>query len=155
MKICLSRTDSIGDVILSLPMVGFIKKHLPESEVLFLGKTYTRPVIKLNPYVDEFLNWDQMKDKSDSEIIAKLKKLSIDVFIHVFPNKRLAKLVKKAGISRRIGTSRRLFHWLTCNEKVSFTRKGSDLHESELNLKLLAHCLENLNILKKKLMSLH
>jgi ADP-heptose:LPS heptosyltransferase len=34
-------------------------------------------------------------------------------------------------------TAGRWWHWLTCNERVSFTRRGSELHEAQLNIKLL------------------
>jgi ADP-heptose:LPS heptosyltransferase len=37
----------------------------------------------------------------------------------------------------RIGTSHRLFHWFTCNQLINFTRKKSELHEAQLNFKLL------------------
>jgi heptosyltransferase-3 len=137
MRVCLSRTDSIGDVILSLPMAGVIKEKIPEAKVIFLGKTYTKPIVQANQYIDEFINWDDMSAKEIRDIAQLLQEQKIDVFIHVFPNKKIAKAVKMAEIPSRIGTSRRLFHYLTCNRKVSFSRKKSLLHESQLNLNLL------------------
>ncbi|MCB0478148.1 MAG: glycosyltransferase family 9 protein [Crocinitomicaceae bacterium] len=134
---CISRTDSIGDVVLTLPMVCFLKKNYPESKIIFLGKTYTKSIIQLCSSVDEILLFDEMEHQTTDEIAAKLSSLRISHFIHVFPNKKLAKAAKQAKIPHRIGTSHRLFHWLTCNEKVDFTRKNSELHESQLNFKLL------------------
>ena len=134
--IIISRTDSIGDVVLTLPMAGVIKKFYPNSKILFLGKTYTKPVVELSKYVDEFINWDELqKNQNAAEV---LKNYKADVFIHVFPNKEIAKLVKATKIPLRIGTFGRLHHILTCNKKILFTRKKSDLHESQLNLKLLS-----------------
>jgi len=63
--------------------------------------------------------------------------MNLDAFVHVFPNKTLAKTIHKAKVRYRIGTSHRLFHWLTCNVRPNFTRKKSDLHEAQLNFKLL------------------
>ena len=134
--IIISRTDSIGDVVLTLPMAGLIKKVYPQSKVIFLGKTYTQPVVALSKYVDEFINWDELQKLPNS--VEVLKSYKADVFIHVFPNKAVAKLVKEAKIALRIGTFGRLHHILTCNKKVLFSRKKSELHESQLNLKLLS-----------------
>jgi heptosyltransferase III len=36
------RTDRIGDVILSLPLVQAIKKNYPDSRVTFLMREYTK-----------------------------------------------------------------------------------------------------------------
>jgi heptosyltransferase III len=54
-----------------------------------------------------------------------------------FPDKNVAKTALRAGIPIRIGTSHRLYHWLYCNKLPSFSRKNSELHEAQLNLKLL------------------
>jgi heptosyltransferase-3 len=61
----------------------------------------------------------------------------IDLAIHVFPNKELARVFKKAKIPYRLGTKNRLYHWSTCNLRVKLSRKNSHFHESQLNIKLL------------------
>ncbi len=134
-KVIISRTDSIGDVVLTLPVAGVIKAKYPNCKVLFLGKTYTQPIVETSVYIDEFLNWDELQQEDNPS--KALKKLEADVFIHVFPNKKLARVVHKAKIPYRVGTTNRLFHLFTCNKKVAFSRKKSDLHEAQLNLKLL------------------
>jgi ADP-heptose:LPS heptosyltransferase len=60
-----------------------------------------------------------------------------DTIIHVFPDRRIARLAKRAGIRQRIGTTNRIYHWLTCNRLVRLSRKNSPFHEAQLNLKLL------------------
>ncbi len=126
-SIILSRTDSIGDVVLTLPMAGYIKKHFPKCKIIFLGRNYTRDVVALSEHVDEFISWDETKTLPKS-----------DVIVHVFPVKEIARTAKQAEIKLRVGTTNRLFHWGTCNKLVSLSRKNSDLHESQLNLNLLA-----------------
>jgi heptosyltransferase-3 len=133
--IIISRTDSIGDVVLTLPMAGILKSYFPEAKIIFLGKTYTKPVAALSKHVDDFINWDELQKLPNA--VEVLKNYDADVFIHVFPNKEVAKLAKQAKIPMRIGTFGRVFHLLTCNKKVHFSRKKSNLHESQLNLKLL------------------
>ncbi|HAW50812.1 MAG TPA: glycosyl transferase family 9 [Flavobacteriales bacterium] len=138
MRILLSRTDSIGDVVLTLPMAGMIKKHLPESEIHFLGRSYTSPVVACSGHVDHFHNFDDIEKMRDADAAEVIKSWGIDVWIHVFPVKKIARLVKQADVKTRIGTTGRLYHILTCNKLVRISRKRSDLHESQLNLKLLA-----------------
>ncbi|MCE3229184.1 MAG: glycosyltransferase family 9 protein [Bacteroidetes bacterium] len=134
----LSRTDSIGDVILTLPMAGVIKRLYPECHIIFLGRTYTKDVIVLSEHIDEFIDYTVFEELPEKSQLSFLKEKKIDVFVHVFPKKEIASIIKKAGIPVRIGTTNRLFHWFTCNEKVRLSRKNSPLHESQLNLKLLA-----------------
>jgi ADP-heptose:LPS heptosyltransferase len=136
-NILISRTDAIGDVILTLPIAGIIKEKFPSSKVFFLGKTYTKDIISLSKHVDRFINWSEIELLESNEQINKLKEYNIDTIIHIFPNKDIAKLAKKAGIKNRIGTGHRTFHWTSCNKLVNFSRKKSDLHEAQLNIKLL------------------
>lgn len=133
-SIILSRTDSIGDVVLTLPMAGYLKKHFPECRVIFLGRNYTKEVVRLSEFVDEFLSWDDLKSMSSHECSGRLK---ADVIVHVFPVKEIAQAAKKAGIPWRVGTTNRVFHWATCNHKIKLSRRNSDLHEAQLNIKLL------------------
>jgi ADP-heptose:LPS heptosyltransferase len=136
-KIVISRTDSIGDVALTLPIAGILKQKFPKAKIIFLGNIYTKPIINCSSSVDEAWEWAEVQKMEDREQLEWLKSQNIDVFIHVFPRRELARLAQKAKIPHRIGTSHRLYHLLTCNHRPSFTRKNSDLHESQLNTKLL------------------
>lgn len=135
--ILISRTDNIGDVVLTLPVVHVLKEKFPNCRIIFLGKTYTKPVLECCNSIDEIICWDEIIKLGNKAQINLIRSLNIDCIIHVFPNRNVASLAKAAGISIRIGTSHRLFHWFTCNKLPNFTRKNSDLHESQLNFKLL------------------
>jgi heptosyltransferase-3 len=137
MNILISRTDKIGDVVLTLPLAGFLKQQFPDCQILFLGRTYTRSVVALSKHIDHFLNWDDIRNMEKEEQLNHLRSFRIDWFLHVFPEKEIAIMAKKANIPKRVGTSHRSYHWLTCNRRVHFSRKRSDLHESQLNFKLL------------------
>jgi hypothetical protein len=119
-------------------MAGLIKKYFPKSTIVFLGRNYTKDVIALSEHVDEFINYDDLEKLSLQERIAELKKINADVFVHVFPKKEIAQLAKSACIHLRVGTKNRIYHWLTCNKLINLSRKNSDLHESQLNFKLLS-----------------
>ncbi len=129
-KIIISRTDNLGDVILTLPMAGMLKS--PESMIYFIGKPYTKPVIEACRFVDVFLDREQIIENP-----AILQNIEADVILFVFPDKQMARAAQKAGIPVRVGTGHRIFHWLYCNKLVNFSRKNSDQHESLLNFKLL------------------
>lgn len=135
--IVISRTDSIGDVVLTLPMAGIIKQFIPGSKVVFLGRNYTKDVINLSEHVDDFISYDDLLKLPAAERIQAFRNIGATHVIHVFPVKEIAQLAKQAGIPNRIGTTNRLWHWFTCNRKVSLSRKNSDLHEAQLNTKLL------------------
>jgi heptosyltransferase-3 len=132
-RIIISRTDSIGDVVLTMPLCAWLREKFPETKLTFLGKNYTREVVECFDCIDEFISLEEIEALP---VINRLNFIKSDVFIHVFPNKELAALAKKAKIPMRIGTSHRVYHLLTCNHRLNFSRKNSSLHESQLNFEL-------------------
>lgn len=137
MRIIISRTDSIGDVMLTLPMCVWLKKNIPDATLIFLGRGYTQAIVACFSVVDEFMDWKFIENLPTSQRSEALKELKADAIIHVFPNKDIATLAKKARIPMRIGTSHRSFHLLSCSHRLNFSRKNSALHESQLNFQLL------------------
>ena len=136
-RIIISRTDSIGDVVLSLPLAGILKKYYPDTYILFLGSAYTKDVIEACKHIDEFIDWNVLMKLPENEAVAFIQTLKADTILHVFPRKEIAVLAKNAKIKNRIGTTNRTFHWLNCNKMLRLSRKNSVLHESQLNTKLL------------------
>lgn len=133
--IIISRTDSIGDVVLTLPMAGVLKSYFPNVKITFLAQKYTESVVLCSSNVDDVLCWDEIKKEND--VVTLFKNLNADVIIHVFPNKEIAEIAKKAKIKFRIATARRWYNIIYCNKLLNYTRKKSDLHEAQLNLKML------------------
>lgn len=135
--IIISRTDSIGDVMLTLPLCGLLKQQFPDTKISFLGRNYTKDIIQCCRFVDSFLNWDEISLLADAQQASSLAQTNADVIIHVFPNKGVLKAAAKARITHRIVTGRRWYSLMYCNHPVFFTRKKSALHEAQLNCKLL------------------
>jgi ADP-heptose:LPS heptosyltransferase len=131
-RIIISRTDNLGDVILTLPVAGWIKQHHPSAQVLFIGKAYTQPLIEASVHVEQFIDREALL--SDPQLF---KSLRADAIVFVFPDRELARLASKAGVPIRVGTSHRWFHWLYCNRLVLLSRRSSNQHEAQLNLQLL------------------
>jgi heptosyltransferase III len=131
-------------------MAGWIKKNFPGAKVIFLGRTYTRDVVALSAHVDECVDFSELEKLDENKQIEFLKKflnnLNADAIVHVFPHKHVAALAKKSGIGLRVGTTNRLWHWFTCNKLIKLSRKNSDLHESQLNLKLLGFLSGNVDL---------
>jgi len=136
-RIIISRTDSIGDVMLTLPLCAWLKQQFPDVFIIFLGKTYTLPILNAYKAVDLAVDWSEIATLPRKQQIQKFQELKADAIIHVFPNKEIANLAKQAKIPHRIGTSHRIFHLFTCNHRINFTRKNSDKHEAQLNFELL------------------
>lgn len=136
-NLIISRTDSLGDVLLTLPSVGLMKKLYPGMKIYFIGRSYTQPVIQACEFVDEFINWDEVSCYQPMQQVEFLKSLKSDAIVHVFPDFQIAKIAYLSKIPLRIGTSHRWYHWFYCNRNVPLGRKNSDLHETQLNIKLL------------------
>jgi ADP-heptose:LPS heptosyltransferase len=135
-KILISRTDAIGDVCLTLPVCQALAAAYPKAELTYLCRNYTRPVVACFEPIDHVLSLEELEQSSQNERDKQLGKF--DVVIHLFPNRMVAQWCKAAKIPMRIGTAHRFFHLFTCNSRPNFSRKRSDLHESQLNFKLLA-----------------
>jgi ADP-heptose:LPS heptosyltransferase len=135
-RLIISRTDGIGDVVLTLPIAGLLKKVHPDCEIWFVGRTYTQAVISACSHVDHFINWDDLSALDKQAQKNSIAGIKADAVVHVFPNKAFARICANARIPLRIGTSHRFFHWLTCNKLVNLSRKTSPWHEAQLNAQL-------------------
>lgn len=136
--IILSRPDNLGDAVVTLTTAGWIKHYEPSTHIIVLVKRYTVPIWSNCRHVDEVITLEELEAKGDQGAAEQLRSLNAEAIVHVFPHRDVARWAKAAGIPRRIGTSHRWWHWFTCNERVSFSRKRSELHEAQLNIKLLA-----------------
>ncbi|MCD4745163.1 MAG: hypothetical protein K8R58_02565, partial [Bacteroidales bacterium] len=52
-KILIIRFSSIGDIVLTTPVIRCLKKQQKNIEIHFLTKKQFVPVIKENPYIDK------------------------------------------------------------------------------------------------------
>ena len=136
-RILLVRTDRLGDVVLTLPMLPFLRTCYPDAYIALLLGRYTGEIVEGNPYVNELIWYDD-----DAGVIpfGKMRRIIVDrhfdaVFV-VHPTLRLAWLMFQAGIPERIGTGYR-YYSLLFNRKVFEHRKDAKRHEVEYNLNLL------------------
>ena len=120
------RTDRIGDVILSLPLAGIIKKHYPECRVTFLVRDYTKELVENHPYIDEVLILNETDGKVNlKENISAIKQFNFDSSIIVYPTLSTSLVVFLSGIKYRVGTGYRWYSFLF-NEKIYEHRKYAE-----------------------------
>jgi len=132
-RILIARTDNIGDVVLTLPLAGYLKQRYPQAEVVFLCRRYAAAVVAQCRHVDRVLTLEELGD----DWAHGLARSGCDTMIFTFPMRTLAAAARRAGINRRIGSSHRIHHWYHCNRLATFSRADSPLHEAQLNFKLL------------------
>ncbi len=130
-RILICRTDNIGDVVLTLPLAGFLKQSIPGVKVDMLCRAYAAPVVGCCRFIDRTLALEEV------DIDRLFHEERYDTVIFAFANRALSRAAWRAGVPNRVGSSHRLHHWLTCNRLAHFSRVRSRLHEAQLNFALL------------------
>ena len=88
MKILIIRFSSIGDIVLTTPIIRCIKQQIQGVEIHYITKQKFSSVIEANPYIDKI---HSIKD-SIFEITDELKKENFDYVIDLHHNIRTLKL---------------------------------------------------------------
>ena len=88
MKVLIVRFSSIGDIVLTTPVVRCLKQQLKNVELHYLTKKKFFTVIEHNKYVDKFYTIEN----STNEVINDLKKENYDYVIDLHHNIRTLKL---------------------------------------------------------------
>jgi len=132
--ILVSRTDKIGDLILSLPVFQSLRKAFPKARITALVSSYAKEVVQDHPAVDSIEVIDP--HEGVGQLAERLKNLNADVFISLYPRPKLALAAWLAQIPIRIGTAFRWYSFMF-NSKVRMHRHYGDRHEVEYNLRLL------------------
>ena len=135
-KILLIRTDRIGDVVLSLPMLPVLKKRFPEAKISVMVRSYTRELVEHHSCVDDVILWEANGERSLAEYVQLLKSKKFDVAILPYPRFNLALIAFLARIPVRVGTGYRWYSFLF-NKKNYEHRKDAKRHEVQYNLNLL------------------
>jgi len=133
LRILVVRTDRIGDLVLTTPLAGILKKKMEGVRVDFLVLDYAAPILKGYKYVDHILTIS--KSYKIDKLVRKIKK-KYDVAIVAHPEFRLAIALYLATIPIRIGTGYRLYS-LLFNRRVYEHRRYGGRHEIEYNISLL------------------
>lgn len=92
-KFLIIRFSSIGDIVLTTPVIRCLKKQVPDAELHFLVKDAFRAVVEHNPYIDKIHSlahsWELM--------IHELKEENYDYIIDLHHNVKTLKVKKALG----------------------------------------------------------
>jgi len=139
-RILVVRTDRIGDVLLSTPVIKALRQKYPQAYVSMMVSPYARDVVEGNPYLDEVIVYDKEgKHKGffrSLKFASRLKKKKFDLAIILHPTNRTHLLTFLAGIPERLGYNRKLGFLLT--RRIEHVKQKGQKHEAEYNLELLS-----------------
>lgn len=114
MKILVIRFSSIGDIVLTTPVVRCIKQQRPDVEVHYLTKISFLGLLSANPYVDKI----HVLREELSEVIEELKKEDFDFVIDLHNNLRTARVKKALDRPSASFPKLNIKKWLLTNLKV-------------------------------------
>lgn len=139
-RILVTRTDRLGDVILTAPVLEHIKKTVPDCFLGFMVRPETAGAVRYDPNVDELIIYDKLgKQKgfwSSVWFSRTLRRFRFDTALVMHPTNRAHLLVFLAGIPNRIGYNRKFQGVLT--KKVEHFKQCGSKHEIDYNFEMLS-----------------
>jgi len=130
--ILIIRTDAIGDLLLTTPMVTMLKRAEPELEIDLLAGERAAHILEGTSEIRRVL----VDPLSFWERVRTIRRGDYHWAILARPEPSLAFALWLAGVPFRVGTSRRLYSPLF-NRPVRLKRKLGGRHEAEYNAELL------------------
>ncbi|HEY0897723.1 MAG TPA: glycosyltransferase family 9 protein, partial [Sphingobacteriaceae bacterium] len=113
LKILIIRFSSIGDIVLTTPVVRCLKTQLPQCEIHYLTKSAFRSVLEANPYIDKLhLLEDKLKDT-----VKTLKAEQFDYVIDLHHNLRTLLIKSRLGIKAFSFNKLNYEKWMLVNFK--------------------------------------
>ena len=138
-KILIVRTDRLGDVVLSTPVIKNLRLWFPKSHIAFMCRPYTRGALEGNPDLNEVIIYDKCgKQKSlwaSIKFSLYLRKKKFDLAFILHPTNRANLITFLAGIPERVGWDKKLGKLLT--KRIKHTKQEGKKHELEYTLDLL------------------
>jgi ADP-heptose:LPS heptosyltransferase len=113
MKVLIVRFSSIGDVVLTTPIIRALKKQIPTCEIHYITKENNREILADNPYIDQLFTIQ----KSITECVDKLKAQQFDYLIDLHKNTRTLSLKKQLGVPYLTFPKLNIEKWLLVNFK--------------------------------------
>lgn len=135
-RILIVRTDKIGDVLLSTPVIKALRDSYPNAYIAMMIRPYAYDVIWGNPFLDKVILYDKYGiHKSwlgSIRFALELKRKRFDLAIVLHPTNRAHIITFCAGIPRRIGFNRKLGFLLS--DRIRHLKHTGEKHEVEYNL---------------------
>lgn len=113
MKILIIRFSSIGDIVLTTPVIRCCKQQLKDAEIHFITKSSFRSVLEHNPYIDKLVTFGT----DINEVIPQLKKENYDHVVDLHNNLRSTRLKLALGKKSSGFKKLNIKKWLAVNLK--------------------------------------
>lgn len=115
-KILIIRFSSIGDIVLTTPVIRCLKKQLDgEVEIHYLTKNQYKSILTSNPRISKVIGID----KSTNEVIEELKSEQYDYIIDLHKNLRSKRVIKKLKVLSFAFEKLNYQKWLMTTFKVN------------------------------------
>ncbi|MFM9027803.1 MAG: glycosyltransferase family 9 protein [Bacteroidota bacterium] len=116
-KFLILRFSSIGDIVLTTPVIRCLKAQLPDAEVHYLTRKSFAPVLENNPYIDSL----HLFDESPFECHDKLNDGAFEAVIDLHHNQRtffVKRWLKKPRLGIFSFKKLNVEKWLLVNFKI-------------------------------------
>jgi ADP-heptose:LPS heptosyltransferase len=116
LRILIIRFSSIGDIVLTTPVIRCIKKQKPEAEIYLLTKASFAGVLKPNPYLSGIISFDG----NLSSTVKELKAIGFDYIIDLHHNQRSFLIKCCFPFTKKYSFDKLNFEkWLMVNFKIN------------------------------------
>ena len=115
MKILILRFSSIGDIVLTTPVIRTVKTQLEKAEVHYATKEQYRSLFEANPYIDKM----HYLGEKLSDLILELKEEHFDYVIDLHHNLRTWQVKRQLGVPSFSYNKLNVEEWLMVNLKIN------------------------------------
>lgn len=113
MKILLIRFSSIGDIVLTTPVIRCLKQQLKDAQLHYLTKPQYHEIISANPYLDKI----HLLQENIVDTIGELRREKFDCIIDLHHNQRTFLIKRALAVKSRSFNKANIGKWLMVNFK--------------------------------------
>ena len=129
-KFLIIRFSSIGDIVLTTPVIRCLKQQVKDAEVHYALKRNFSEVLEHNPYIDKkFFLEDDL-----SSLISKLKKENYDYIIDLHHNQRTFIIKQRLRVKSFSFNKLNFEKWLLVNFKINLMKNLPPITERYCNI---------------------
>jgi ADP-heptose:LPS heptosyltransferase len=114
-KILILRFSSIGDIVLTTPVVRVIKQQVKDSEIHYCTKPAFKAILESNPNIDQV----HCLGDSLSLLIEELRKEKFDYIVDLHNNLRTSIIKFRLGVKSKSFDKLNFKKWLLVNFKIN------------------------------------
>jgi len=115
MKILIIRFSSIGDIVLTTPIIRCVANQIPNAEIHYICKPAYTNLLDNNPYIKHL----HLFEPDNLSLIQTLKAENFDYIIDLQNNFRSKKLAKKLSVPNSAFPKLNIKKWLLVNFKIN------------------------------------